>query len=165
MREHRRISLSTTPHSGKSVTALYRPSTRVTGGLCPPVTHSGTEWVYPATCTQLHAAVNHGPLPIWRDRRVCKRHPGTAPALDRWPVKYSVHMWHDNQPIPLTPPQFEHDIINLCSHVTWVGSRVVTDITLMEILMNFIISYTHICTICTNNYCDNVHDINSIIAL
>ena len=46
-----------------------------------------------------------------------------------------------------------------------MGSRVVTDITLMKIFMNFLISlYTHKC-ICMNNYSDNVHDINCIIAL
>ena len=54
-----------TPHSDESVTALYRLSTRVIGDLSPPETHSGTEWVTPTTCTQLHAAVNSSLLPLY----------------------------------------------------------------------------------------------------
>ena len=33
--------------------------------LNPPETHSGTEWVTPTTCTQLHAAVNCSLLPLY----------------------------------------------------------------------------------------------------
>ena len=74
MGEHRstgyKYELIGTQHSDKSVMTLYCPSTRVTGGLCPPMTHLGTEWVYPATCTQLQACCCQlwSTPPMWRDQ-------------------------------------------------------------------------------------------------